>query len=200
VTELVRPYRGVSAADRRAERRQRLLGACLEVVGRDGVAGTTVGAVCEQAGLTKRYFYESFADRDAILAEVLDGLHTSLQGAIREALRSVGPDPLERARATIGLLVAAMDDPRMARLYIEAPAHSALQARREAAYRVYARLVTDDVLRIEQPDEAARLAALVFVAGTTQAVISWLEGAIALTRDELIEALARLAVGAQRRR
>jgi AcrR family transcriptional regulator len=192
MTNVVRPWRGISAADRRAERRERLLAACLDVIGRDGVASTTVGAVCEQAGLTKRYFYESFSDRDAILAEVLDGLHTSLLGEIREALQTSGPDPLERARLTIRLLIAAMDDPRMARLYIEAPAHPVLQARRQEAYHVYAQLMTDDVLGIEHPDPGSRLAALVYVTGTTQAVMSWLEGAVALTREELVEELAHL--------
>lgn len=194
MTEVVRPWRGISAADRRAERRERLLTACLDVVGRGGVAETTVGAVCEQAGLTKRYFYESFGDRDAILAEVLDGLQTTLLREIRDALQTAGPDPLERCRVTIRLLVAAMDDPRMARLYVEAAAHPGLQARRQEAYDVYAQLVTDHVLGIEHPDPAIRLAALVFVTGTTQAVISWLEGTVALTRDELVENLAHLVV------
>jgi len=192
---VVRPYRGVSADDRRAERRERLLSACLDVVGRDGVAATTVGAICLQAGLTKRYFYESFRDLEAILVETLEGLHHGLLDEIREALESAGPEPLERARVTIRLLVAAMDDPRMARLYTEAPAHPALQARRQAAYDVYAELVTDHVLREKHADARTRLAALVFVTGTTQAVISWLQGGVSLDREELIEELAKLGAG-----
>jgi AcrR family transcriptional regulator len=196
MTNVVRPWRGISADDRRAERRERLLTACLDVVGRDGIALTTVGAVCEEAGLTKRYFYESFSDRDAILAEVLDGLHISLLGKIRDALKTAGPDPVDRARLTIRLLVAALDDARMARLYVEAPAVPAAEARRERAYQVYAQLITDDVLGIEHPDARNRLAALVFVTGTTQAVISWLQGDVPLTREELIEELARLGATA----
>jgi len=195
MTEVVRPWRGISAADRLEERRGRLLSACLDVVGRDGVALTTVGAVCEQAGLTKRYFYESFSDRDAILAEVLDGLHTSLLRDIPNALQTTGPDPLERAGQTIRLLVATMDDSRMARLYIEAAGVPVLQARRLAAYDVYAQLWAQDVLGIENPDAGTQLAALVFVTGTTQAVISWLEGAVPLTREQLIEQLAHVGVG-----
>jgi integral membrane sensor domain MASE1 len=34
------------------------------------------------------------------------------------------------------------------------------------------------------------LAALIIVAGTTQAVVSWLQGEVDLSRDELIEELA----------
>ena len=196
MTEVVRPWRGISAADRREERRERLLVACLDVVGREGVPATTVGAICEQAGLTKRYFYESFSDRDEILAEALDGLHKSLLRDVRNALQSAAPDPLERARLTIRLLVAAMDDSRMARLYVEAPAHPRLQALREEAYVVYTQLVTDDVLAIDHADPAARLAALVFVTGTTEAVMSWLQGTVALTREDLIEKLAELGVRA----
>lgn len=192
----VRPYRGVSAADRVDERRAKLLEACLDVVGRDGVAATTVGAVCEQAGLTKRYFYESFKDRDAILGEVLEGLHTGLLSTIRDALADAGSDPVERARVTVRLLVGAMDDARMARLYVEALGDPQLQSLRQRAYEVYAELVAEEVLGVKDAVPRNHLAALVFVTGTTQAVISWLEGSIKLSRDELIEELAALGARA----
>jgi hypothetical protein len=87
-----------------------------------------------------------------------------------------------------------MDDPRMARLYIEAAGVPTLQARRQEAYHVYAQLWAEDVLGIDHPDAATQVAALVFVTGTTQAVISWLEGAVPLTREELIERLAQVGV------
>ena len=67
---VVRPYRGISADERRASRRARLLDAALEEVGERGMAGTTMTAVCARAGLTERYFYESFADRDEMLRAV----------------------------------------------------------------------------------------------------------------------------------
>jgi AcrR family transcriptional regulator len=87
----VRPYRGVSAEDRRTERRARVKSACLDVVGEQGVTEVTVEAVSARAGLTKRYFYESFTDLDALLAEVIDDIFTELLAEILEALRSVGP-------------------------------------------------------------------------------------------------------------
>ncbi|MDT7643129.1 MAG: hypothetical protein QOC75_129, partial [Pseudonocardiales bacterium] len=80
VTGVVRPYRGVSADERRTERRQRLVTACLDLVGEGGVSTVTAQAVAERAGLTRRYFYESFADRDAVLVEALDGMFSTLGG------------------------------------------------------------------------------------------------------------------------
>src|SRR4029077_5184552 len=55
-----RAYGGVSAEDRIAARRAKLLDAGLELFGTRGYATTGVKDVCREAGLTDRYFYESF--------------------------------------------------------------------------------------------------------------------------------------------
>ena len=57
---LPRPYRGVSATDRRDQRRQRLIDAGLQLFGTRGIAAVGIVDVCAEAGLTKRYFYENF--------------------------------------------------------------------------------------------------------------------------------------------
>ena len=54
------PFKGVSADDRRSDRRKRLVVAAFEITGSDGAGALGVGRVCLDAGLTKRYFYESF--------------------------------------------------------------------------------------------------------------------------------------------
>src|SRR5262249_26579723 len=106
-----------SAEQRRADRREQLLEACREVIGRDGLPAATVGAVCAEAGLTKRYFYEGFTDLDEMLVEVLDGLFVVVRTRILAALAPLGPARAPRAQATIEQLVTTMlEDPRMARL------------------------------------------------------------------------------------
>ncbi|HWG94520.1 MAG TPA: TetR family transcriptional regulator, partial [Mycobacteriales bacterium] len=57
-----RVYGGLTAEERAAQRRSRLLAAGLEVFGTVGYAGATQRAVLQQAGLGERYFEESFAD------------------------------------------------------------------------------------------------------------------------------------------
>ncbi|HEX4357257.1 MAG TPA: TetR/AcrR family transcriptional regulator [Pseudonocardia sp.] len=196
MTGVVRPYRGVSADERRTERRQRLVTACLDLVGEGGVAAVTAQAVAERAGLTRRYFYESFTDRDAVLVDALDGMFGTLREDIRAALGTAGDAPLDRARATIELLIATMDDARVARLYVEAPGHPALRARREQAIHSYTRLLAEEVLRLPRDDPRTELAALILVAGITEAVTSWLAGRIPLGREELIEQIVQVSLAA----
>src|SRR3984885_278704 len=64
-----RRYSGQSFADRQSDRRARLVRATLDVAGRFGLENTSVAAICAEAGLTARYFYESFPNRDAIFVE-----------------------------------------------------------------------------------------------------------------------------------
>lgn len=68
-TELspARRYRGADADERRAQRRDQLIAAAVQVYGERGYQNATVKAVCEAAGLTERYFYESFANSEALL-------------------------------------------------------------------------------------------------------------------------------------
>lgn len=73
-----RRYRGVAVEERRAERRQRLLEAGLQLFGEVGYHAATVRALCLQAGLTERYFYESFANSEDLLCAVYEQ-HMALQ-------------------------------------------------------------------------------------------------------------------------
>src|SRR3954471_22947818 len=68
-----RPYRGVQPEDRLAQRRARLLDAGLSILGSGSADEVlTVRGVCRQAAVAARYFYESFADKDALVGAVFD--------------------------------------------------------------------------------------------------------------------------------
>jgi AcrR family transcriptional regulator len=201
VPPAVRTYRGASADQRRAVRRARLLAAGLDVVGEVGVVGVTVDAVCARAGLTKRYFYETFTDRDAALDAVADDVYGRLHRAMVAALRRGRPDRGdERTRAATAVEVFAetLDaDPRIARLYVESPGNPRLQARRDAAVDLFADLVLDEVLRVDPRDrERMRTAAVLVVAGTTHLVTRWLAGGVPLGRVELVEEVTRIGTRA----
>jgi AcrR family transcriptional regulator len=197
VTQVVRPYRGVSADDRRSERRRRLVAAGLEVVGRDGVHGTTIEAVCREAQLTKRYFYENFADRDELLVAALDELFTSLRQRMRAVLVD-GGSPDRRARAVVDILVSTLtDDARLARLYVECPGHHVLRARRDEAITTFTQLVANEVLDFGKSGRWAKdreLATRIIVAGTTDLITSWLSGAISTDRETLTAAIVAVGI------
>lgn len=118
-----RRYGGVSAEDRRRERRERLLEAGLELLGTRGYAQTTVSDVLERAGLTSRYFYEHFENREALLRAVYDEVVRRGYGASAIAIQRHDGDPLAVSipAQLEAFYEVVVDDPRMARvLFIEA--------------------------------------------------------------------------------
>ena len=127
-----RVYGGISADDRRAKRREQLLDAGLELLGTVGWSGTTMTAVCAEAGLTERYFYESFADREALLLAVFDRITDEATEAILAAISSSPRDARARTHAAIGAFIELMtDDPRKGRVaFVEAMGSEALMRRR----------------------------------------------------------------------
>jgi AcrR family transcriptional regulator len=200
VSELVRPYKGVSAQERRGQRRERLIEAALDVIGSTGLAGLTMTAVCARARLTERYFYESFAERGELLEAVFDACMREMDAATFRALDAAPPDLLERCRAAAGAMVSVLtDDPRKARLYSEAVGSGVLRERRADANRAHADLLAAQIRELRSPggaldDARLRLATLILIAGTAEAILSWLDGSLALSRETLIEQCAQLAV------
>src|SRR5688572_26077942 len=67
-----RSYGGVAAPERSARRRAALIDAALDVLTKSGASAVTKKAVCAQARLNDRYFYEHFTDRAALLRAVAE--------------------------------------------------------------------------------------------------------------------------------
>jgi len=190
MTEVVRPWRGVSADDRRAQRRVQLLEACLDVVGDVGVEATTVDAIVERAGLSKRYFYESFADRNDVLAQAVGALMQRVRARLAAAVVGLRT-PAERLRATVAALVRALaEDPRSARLYVEAGHSPAAEARRHQAFDEFSAFVVAEVFGASGDDPRMAATALLVVAGTTDVLARWLSGVIVLTEAEIVDLIA----------
>jgi AcrR family transcriptional regulator len=199
---VTRPYKGVSADERRTQRRARLIEAGLDVLGEEGMANTTMTAVCARAGLTERYFYESFEGREELLAAVFDAVSQEVTSAVLGAVAEAPEDLLERCRAAAGALIDALtDDPRKARAYVEAIGSEALKRRRAATMRLYAGFLAEQIrvvydLRDERHEKSVALAATILVGGMSEAVMQWLDGTLELSRDELVDECARLCVAA----
>ena len=112
-------YRGSSAAERRAGRREALILAAIRVYGERGYRNATVKAVCEAAGLTERYFYESFANSEALLAASYKAVTSILLATLEEVGQSTPGNPAERVRAILACYFHALaGDPRSARLFL----------------------------------------------------------------------------------
>jgi AcrR family transcriptional regulator len=189
-TPLVRPYRGVSAPDRVAARRQRLLAAGLELFGTRGIAAVGVGDVCAEAGLTKRYFYESFPSIEALAEAVFDEVRTGIQARVGPAIVAGGAGD---ARPAIDCWVRAItEDPRVLRLLAFETSKGPLARHRDGmatrAVEAWFALVGGQV---EDPDRT-RLRAYAFVGASTQIGLACANGELHLTVEELIEELVGL--------
>ncbi len=115
----MRRYRGLAAEQRRAQRREQLIGAALAVYGERGYRSATVKAVCEAAGLTERYFYESFSGSEALLLACFDHVNAQLFTQIAAAAEAAGGDAAARARAMLRAYFQALQaEPRSARVFL----------------------------------------------------------------------------------
>ncbi|MBF6069516.1 TetR/AcrR family transcriptional regulator [Nocardia farcinica] len=189
-----RTYGGVSAEERRAQRRTALLNAALEIVGTEGTAKLTVSGLCARAGLNERYYYENFDSREAVLAALFDQIAEELALAILAALREAPDETRAKAHAAIAAGIHLLtDDPRKARAALIAGMSTPeLRARGNQTVRAFARMVAAQGVGFYGRSEPVSDAVIDFratylVGGLVHTLTSWLQGEIALDRDELVE-------------
>ncbi len=77
-----------------ASQRGRLLDAMAQVVAEKGYAAATVADVVERAGVSRRTFYEQFADKEACFLAAYDMALAVVLGRIREAVETTVPERL----------------------------------------------------------------------------------------------------------
>ncbi len=193
-----RPYRGVSADERRAERRARLVEAALDIAAADGVAAITVRGVGAKAGLTRRYFYESFDDLDALLLAVFADVQTEVATAVAAAAAENAAHPERAPRAAIGAGLAVLEShPGKARFISAGAGHPVLGVPRRAAQAAFTALVREQLVasRAARDDESADMTARFLVTGITGLIEAYLDGEVPATRDALVKHTAGLLVG-----
>lgn len=96
-----RRYRGASPAERQAARCRKLIEAGLALFGTAGYANSPVKSICGEAGLTERYFYESFANREELFAALYEHVVQEIGVLMVNALEAVPEDADLRARALL---------------------------------------------------------------------------------------------------
>lgn len=115
--EVVRDYGGVSAADRRAGRRRRLLDAARTLWGDAGLDGITVRGVCSASGLTPRYFYEHFVNREALVVAVADEVRAELIAVLVDSSLDEAGSLEDKLRAALtALLELVAGEPTVLRI------------------------------------------------------------------------------------
>jgi AcrR family transcriptional regulator len=198
-TPVVRPYRGVKAAVRLAARRRQLLAAGLDLLGTDEQdsnfeAELTIRGVCRRAGLSARYFYESFTDKDEFVGAVFDWVIADMAATTQAAVAAVPADEQTRAgMANIVRIIA--DDARIGRLLFNTQLANAVVMRKRAEssalFAVLSGQHAVETLRAPANDHV-KAAAHFAVGGVGQALSAWLAGDVQLEPEQLADHLASL--------
>lgn len=117
VAQLSRAYRGASPHQRVEQRRAQLVDAGVDIFGTIGYRAATIDHICARAGLSKRYFYESFPDSEALLLACYERCANEVDDAIVTAVTEA-PETIEAQlrAALVGYFSAIDADQRGARI------------------------------------------------------------------------------------
>jgi AcrR family transcriptional regulator len=175
-----RRYGGLSATERRAGRRGRLLEAGLEFYGTLGFRHTTIPQLCSSAGVTARHFYEEFGTQEGLLRAVFDKISGDLLAAIRSELYAEGRTWTEIVRESCKAYFREMtEDRRRARIFaLEIVGISTeLDLHRKRIRDAFASIAFDSTQRLIAQGGAANLDVrmlCIAVAGAAEALtIEW---------------------------
>jgi AcrR family transcriptional regulator len=197
-----RRYRGISASERRARRRERFLEAGLEVFGTRGYASSSIRSVSAVASLNSRYFYESFASREDLLYCVYQRIVVDI--ATRAGAAVAAADTIEgKARAGLraGWTVLTEDRRKARVVALEVVGVSErLEHLRRQARHALADITVQGALSVAGSDIRLRLdpvlTARALMGGVVEILADWINGDVDASVDEVVEHFTRLFTAA----
>jgi AcrR family transcriptional regulator len=197
-----RRYRGITAAQRRAQRRERLLEAGLEVFGTTGYAGASVRSLSAAASLNTRYFYESFTSREDLLYHVYLGIVSDIATQAAAALAEERTVEGQARSALRAGWIALTEDPRKARivaLEVVGVSDRLEQLRRDTRHAL-ADITVTRALAVAGDEVQLRLDPVLtsrfLIGGVVEVLVDWIHGEVDASVDELIEHFTRLFTAA----
>ncbi|MFI5777678.1 TetR/AcrR family transcriptional regulator [Nocardia sp. NPDC051570] len=194
-----RVYGGRSTEQRRAQRREQLVRAALEIWGAGGWAAVTIRGVCARANLIDRYFYENFVDKDAILAAAWDHMMGVLLQDLAGALSDTEAVPRHQIRAVISMIVRNVQtDPVKARVAFGSVAGNDTleQRRRDSIHTLAALIASYGHFAVTAPvaESELQMTALVAIGGCFELLDTWLAGSLPVEAEQIIDFCTTMAI------
>jgi AcrR family transcriptional regulator len=172
-------WSGVPLEDRQVLRRDELVAAGVQLLGGEGGPAVTVRAVCRETGLTERYFYESFTERDEFVRAVYDDVCARAMSALMSATT-----PREAVERFVALMV---DDPVRGRVLLLAPAVEPVLVRSGAEWMPsFIDLLQRKLTQIGDPVRQ-KMIATSLIGGLTALFTAYLDGRLAASREQFID-------------
>ncbi|MBL1075869.1 TetR/AcrR family transcriptional regulator [Nocardia sp. 2] len=197
-------YAGQPVEDRQRQRRARFLESGLTVFARDGYANSSVGAICKDAGLSSRQFYEEFTGRESLLLELYEQIDREsrdavsatiaersdaaaidiIDAAVRAYIESIGRDP-RKARVALVEVVGA--GPKVEKFRLEL---------RRAWGALLASAAEDAAMHGEIPPGDYEMRVLAIIGAVNYVVDAWSGSDPRPPLDDVISVLRRIIMGA----
>jgi AcrR family transcriptional regulator len=138
---------GLSREQVADSQRRRVLGATIEIIGRNGVAETPVADLLAHAGIARKTFYELFSGKEECVLSVYDEATTDLRALVEGAYER-GVTPQERIDVVVDALFEWIGrEPNLARLcLLEVPSSGAAGRKRTASTTIWLTGVLTDWL------------------------------------------------------
>lgn len=189
----MRPYRGIDASERLAHRRARFIEAGLDLLSTPP-GEPTVRAICAEAGVAVRYFYENFTDKDDFAASVFDAVITDLT-ATTQAAAATAPVRDGNWAGMANIVNTIASDARVGKLLFNAQlTNPVIAEKRTTAAELLAAAYLADLTTVLPLEANERTRALSYfaVGGVGQTIDAWLNGRLDLTPEELVDQLANV--------
>lgn len=194
-----RTYAGVDGNARVTERRRLLVEAGLDLLGTTEPE-LSVRGVCRQAGVASRYFYESFADKNALMEAVYDHVIGDITVTALAAVAASPTTERERVHAAVQAIVRMIaEDPRRGRLLFSATLGSdVLAAKRTESTKMFAALLAAQAGEFygTEGDEQLALTTHFVVGGFAQVLSAWLGGELDLDEVAVVARCTDLILSA----
>lgn len=198
-----RNYGGRSAEERRADRRERLLAAGLELFGTRGYAATSIERLCATASVSTRNFYEEFTGREELLLTLHKDINERAAAALAAAFDDPGAGlPARVERAVRAFVTVTASDPRWARIaFVEIIGVSAELERHRLSWRArwedtLVALAREAVERGEAVDRDYRLTMIAMIGAVNNLVHHWSVRDEDVPLDAITAELTRLILAA----
>jgi AcrR family transcriptional regulator len=181
-----RNWKGRTLEERSAERRNRLVEAAVELLGTAGASAVTLRAVCGAAGLSLRFFYESFTNSDELILAAYDVTLMRMRDAV-ESASAASDDVRDQIHARLEAAVDLVEtDPRVGRILFREPfARDALRVRAIGAIPEFFGDLVGPVWRDSGENSDLRISAL--GGAMVNLFLNWTEGVLGSDRVRFVD-------------
>ncbi|SDG54612.1 DNA-binding transcriptional regulator, AcrR family [Sinosporangium album] len=187
-----RAYRGLSADERQADRRERLISAAYTLYASLGFPGTTIERLCSEARISNRAFYECFSGREELLQVVHDRCVDEALGSMTKSVQEAPDTFLGRIEAGIsGYIGFVTQDRRRARimhLEVRRAGDHPLITSRKRTMSAFCKVIEESPggRALIPPGVDARLLSLTMLGALQELLIEWLLADEPPATDQLV--------------